>query len=67
MVGYKVNAEPLTLQEVTQLEELQLKIIADFQCATSPTGFLPCIKCRIDAVEQMKKYLELNGYTVTNP
>ncbi len=54
----------LTDQQIKYLNNLEFLIRYDLSCNTSSNG-IPCSACRTSAVDRMKKYLKIHGYTVT--
>ncbi len=55
-------ANSLTEDECSELHRLGEDIKAGLSCDANGTG-LPCRTDRLDAVENMKRYLEIHGYT----
>jgi hypothetical protein len=53
----------LSDHELTQLAELGRRIKLSLECDTSGTG-VPCRTDRLEAVKDMKKYLEIHDYMV---
>ena len=52
----------LSEDECSELHRLGEDIKAGLSCDANGTG-LPCRTDRLDAVENMKRYLEIHGYT----
>jgi len=57
-------ADILTTKEVDKLVKLGKDIQAGLSCDANGTG-VPCRTDRLDAVSNMKKYLEIHGYNLT--
>ena len=58
-------SEFLTKGDMGKLIVLGKKIELELGCRVDlPQLALPCASCRLRAVENMKKYLEIHGYTV---
>ena len=56
-------SDVLTVKEMRQLEDLGEKIQQDLACDLNGTG-LPCRTDRLEAVENMIKYISIHGYRV---
>jgi hypothetical protein len=51
----------LNKKEIKQLAKLGQAIAVDLGCDANDTA-LPCRSCRLEAIKNMKQYLEINGY-----
>jgi hypothetical protein len=51
----------LNKKEIKQLVKLGRAIAMDLGCDGNDTA-LPCRSCRLEAIKNMKQYLEINGY-----
>ena len=56
-------SDTLTNKEVDELVKLGKDIQAGLSCDANGTG-IPCRTDRLDAVSNMKRYLEIHNYTV---
>jgi len=70
MMISKKKDDVLTRQEISELCELGKSIMADLDCCMNMHSGLkdesiPCRSCRFDAVEMMKKYIEIHGWKVS--
>ena len=49
----------LTDEQIERLHKLGRRIMSNLTCHTT------CLHCQLNAVNSMKEYLEIHGYTVT--